>query len=319
MEYQEFLCAVEKKINKGLKGGITAGVHAAVKNNGKIKKGIVIENPAVNISPTIYLEEHYERFKKGESLDAIVCDLIEFYENIKYKESWDTSRVECYEKVRDKIVFKIIHTKENEELLKEVPHIDILDLSVVFYVLLEVKKDGTATMLIYNKHLELWGIEMETLFPLACENAQRLLPAKLFMMRELMEEMLTCEWKEPRDMLGIPVNIRQGREAETEGENKDAGGGDVMFVLTNSIRSFGAACMLYPEIMDKVGNILEESFYILPSSIHELIIVPRSKGLDKTEMEEVVREVNSTQVKEEERLSGRVYFYDVTKRKLLVL
>lgn len=345
MDYQKFLCVVEKKMNQRLKGGIKASIHIAVKNNGKIKKGIMVENPKVNISPTIYLEEFYERFQKGESLECIIVDLLDFYEAVKYEESWDTSKVERYEVVQDKIVFKIIHTEENKELLKEIPHVDILDLSIVFYVLLERKKDGTATMLIRNEHLNIWGLDEKKLFPLACENAQRLLPARLFMMKEIVEEILNPEFEEPKNVLDFPELFRkeQGREKEKGEEitRKDSikmselesglreqekdkygeyeEGPDVMFVLTNSCRSFGAACLLYPDIMDIIGRLMGESFYILPSSIHELILVPYSKGLGKLEMEEMVKEVNETQVKDEDQLSEQVYFYDKKEKKLFVL
>lgn len=321
MDYQRFLCVVEKKMNQRLKGGITASIHIAVKNNGKIKKGIMVENPKVNISPTIYLEEFYERFQKGESLESIICDLIDFYEAVKYEESWDTSKVECYEAVQDKIVFKIIHTEENRNLLKEIPHIDILDLSVVFYVLLEVKKDGTATMMIRNEHLEIWGMKEEELFPLACKNAQKILPVRLFMMKEIVEEILNPESEEPQNVLDLPELFKRGRiqkEENIEGSSEETAA-DVMFVLTNSCRSYGAACLLYPDIMDVIGTIMGESFYILPSSIHELILVPQSKGLGKPEMEELVKEVNETQVKDEDQLSEHIYIYDRKIKKLFIL
>lgn len=344
MDYQEFLCVVEKKMNQRLKGGITASIHIAVKNNGRIKKGIMIENPKVNISPTIYLEEFYGRFQKGESMEHIVCDLIDFYEAVKYEESWDTSKVERYEAIQDKIVYKIIHTEENKELLREIPHIDMLDLSVVFYILLEVKKDGTATMLIRKEHLEIWGVEEEELFPLACKNAQRILPARLFMMKEIVEEILNPEFKEPQNVLDLPELFQRGRireeknirglseettemteiggreqEGKVKGREEEEDMPDVMFVLTNSCRSYGAACLLYPDIMEVIGTMMGENFYILPSSIHELILVPQSKGLSKPEMEELVKEVNETQVKDEDQLSEHVYYYDKEIKKLFIL
>ena len=91
-EYQEFLYEVEKKMNQKLKGGITASVHIAVKNNGRIKKGILIEDPAVNISPTIYLEEFYEQFQQGEPFESILLEVMRFYEAVKYEEPWDTGK-----------------------------------------------------------------------------------------------------------------------------------------------------------------------------------------------------------------------------------
>lgn len=310
MEYQEFLCVVEKKMNQRLKGGITASIHIAVKNNGRIKKGIVIENPTVNISPTIYLEEFYERFRKGESMERILTELTEFYEEVKYDESWDTKRVESYEAVRDKIVFKLIHTEKNQELLKDIPHIEVMDLSIVFYVLLEIRQESTASMLIRNEHLEVWGLEEKSLFSLACENAERLLPARLFMMLEIMEESLDPKMTTPRNLLDIP-------KGEVCGEN--GGKWDIMFVLTNSIRSFGAGSLFYPGVMEAAGKIIQEDYYILPSSIHELILVPKSQGLEKKEMEAMVRDANNTVVAAEEQLSDHYYFYDREQKKLMMM
>lgn len=305
MEYQEFLYAVEKKMNQELKGGITASIHIAVKNNGRVKKGILIENPAVNISPTIYLEEFYEQFQQGESMERIVQGVMSFYESVKYEESWDTKKVECYEEVRDKIVFKLIHTKKNQELLSEVPCVEVLDLSIVFYVLLEVKKNGTAVMLIRNEHLEKWGIESEALFPLACDNAKRLLAANLLTMRETVGEILDVDCDSPRNLLA--VSAEKGEHAK-----------DVMYILTNSIRSLGAACIMYPGVLETAGKVLKENYYILPSSVHEVILIPESQSGNPKEMTAMVREVNETQVEEEEQLSDHVYYYERKKKQLIM-
>ena len=69
MTYQEFVCAIETKMNQKLEGGVKAAQYTAIKNNGKVKKGLLIETPGVNISPTIYLEEFYQRFTDGESME----------------------------------------------------------------------------------------------------------------------------------------------------------------------------------------------------------------------------------------------------------
>ncbi len=312
MEYQEFLYEVEKKMNQKLKGGITASVHIAVKNNGRIKKGILIEDPAVNISPTIYLEEFYEQFQQGEPFESILLEVMRFYEAVKYEEPWDTGEIESYEAVRDKIIFKMIHTKRNHTLLSEVPHIEVLDLSLVFYVLLEVKKNGTAAMLIRNEHLELWGITGEGLFSLARENAGKLLPARIYTMREMVEEVMDSDPEALHDLLSVVSD-------ESERMEKERKKRDVMYVLTNSIRSFGAACLMYPGMLEAAANVLKENYYILPSSVHEVILVPESKGTAPEEMAEIVREINATQVEEEEQLSDHVYFYERRKKKLMTL
>ena len=83
-----------------------------------------------------------------------------------------------------------------------------------------------------------------------------------------------------------------------------------MYVLTNSLRNLGASCILYPHVLDMAGEIIGEDFYVLPSSIHEVILVPESNAMEQMEMDEMVTEINATQVAEEEILSNHAYFYE---------
>ncbi|MCI9441363.1 MAG: hypothetical protein HFH15_09080 [Ruminococcus sp.] len=300
MEYQEFICAIEKKMNRKLEGGVTASLYTAVKNNGKVKKGMLVEAPGVNISPTIYLEEFYERFSKGESMDEIVEDILKFYHTIRCDKSWNTSRIEHYDSIRDKIVFKLINTEKNQELLKSIPHMELLDLSIVFYALLDINQQGTATMTVGSQHLQSWDVTKEELFSMACENAKRLLPAQLFTMQQAVDEILHCASGERKNLL--------------EGIQKPDG--DFMYVLSNPIRSLGAACIAYPEVLDMAGRILGDDYYVLPSSVHEVVLVPESKGMAPDEMDAMVAEINETHVEEEELLSNHAYIYERKARRL---
>lgn len=301
MEYQEFVCAVEKRMNMKLKGGVKASFYTSVKNNGKERNGIMVVSPEVNISPTIYLEEFYERFQRGETLDKIVQDILSFYEVVKCETSWDISEFEQYEEIRNKVVFKLVHTGQNQKFLKNVPYIEMLDLSIVFYVLWEMNRGGAATMLVTNEHLHYWNVDKQDLYQAACENVKRLLPAQLFTMRQTVEEIL-------RPLSVKPENLLDGQEDEPA---------DFMYVLSNPFRTFGAACMVYPEMLTMAGDILGENFYILPSSIHEVILVPESKSPEQKELDEMVAEINETQVAEEEILSNHAYFYDRKGKRLM--
>lgn len=301
MEYQEFLCVIEKKMNQELKGGAAASLHTAVKNNGKVKQGVMIKTPGINISPTIYLEEFYQRFQKGETISEILNDLLTFYESVKCEKSWDTNAVERYEEVRDKIVFKVIHTKKNEELLETTPHIRLLDLSIVFYVLLEAKEEAVSSILIGREHLAVWKIKEAELFPLACENLKTLLPAQMLSMQSVIRELFYSGEK-------TAENLLNGSEILTQ---------DFMYVITNPIRCFGAACIAYPGLLDKIAGLLKESYYILPSSIHEVILVPESRGILQNELNKMIVDVNTVQVKEEERLGDHAYFYNKDTKQLV--
>ncbi len=297
MEYQEFLSVIERKMNVKLSGGMHVSLHEAVKNNGEVKKGILVESPGINISPAFYLEEVYQRYQSGDTVDQIVDELLNCYQQVRCRKCMDTSKLETIEGVRDQIVFKLIHSEKNRELLKEIPHREILDLSLVFYLIVDMEEKSTATILIRKEHLELWGVDEEKLFAYACENVQRLIPAQLFFMQEIIEESIGKERKKPTNLFQHPENKKQ----------------EYMYVLTNSLRSLGAAVLFYPGVQRKIAQIVRGSYYVIPSSIHEVIVIPVTGSFTQKELDNMVFEINQSVVEPEEVLSDHVYVYDAEK------
>ena len=298
MNYREFTGAVEDQMNRRLEGGVRASLYTAVKNNGKERTGVLIETPGINISPTIYLEEYFENYQKGRDLREVVDEILEFYNSIKQEGSWDCERLRSYDGVKDRIVFKLVNTAKNRKFLNTVPHRSFLDLSIVFYVLLEVTGDGTAAMAVSDSHAEQWKVTTDTLWTDAVRNVRKLLPAEFVTMNHALKEML-------REKGGNTENSKENRNLLL-GEPSDR---DAMYILSNSLRSYGAACIVYPHILEMIGEILQRDYYILPSSVHEVVIVPYSLGLDSRELDDMVREINVSQVAEEEVLSSHAYLY----------
>lgn len=293
MNYQQFVSAVEMQIKQSVKEGVEACIHTTVKNNGRKRIGITVMEKGVNISPTIYLEEYYEQFKKNKSLDSIVRNILDLYSEVRLGHSWEVEGIQNYERAKKKIVFKLINAEENECILREMPHILYLDLAIVFCVLVDVNSAGTATILVTKEIEKMWGTDCEELYRAAKENTKRLLPPEFQTMRTIIEEMIG------------------GNMGEDSGE-------DCMYVLSNDIRSFGAACILYEDVLEKIGDELQENFYVLPSSIHEVIIIPESKSPNRIELEEMIEEINDTQVEQEEILSDKAYYFSRKENRLIL-
>lgn len=298
MDYRAFAGAVEKQMNEKMTGGVRAGLYTTTKNNGKERTGVLIETPGVNISPTIYLEEYYQNYRQGESLEKIVDDILRFYNEIRQEKSWDYEEILSYEGVKDRIVFKLINTIKNRQFLNTVPHIPFLDLSAVFYVLIEVTDEGTAAMTVNTNHVKQWGIQSDILWEDAVRNSRRLLPAEFFTMNYALREMLK---KSSGDGKEETENLLDGDNSIRDG----------MYVLSNKLRNYGAACIAYPHVLEMIGGILKTDYYVLPSSIHEVVIVPCGTAVSAPELDEMVRNINETQVAEEEVLSDHVYLYDI--------
>lgn len=296
MNYQQFIEEVERRVKEKIKGNetMTVYIHTAVKNNGKERKGITVSEKGIHISPTIYLEEYFQQFQEGKPIEEIVEKILQLYEEIKCSHPCEESLLQNYEELKGKFACKLIHRGKNEKLLNDIPYVPWMDLAIVVFVLLEVSPYGTATVLVRKEHLEIWGLTEAQLFDEAKKNTPILLPYQFCPMRKLLREI-------------CPYAVDEGEEEE-----------ESLYVLSNKLRSFGAASMLYDGILEKVGQKLGENYYILPSSIHEVIVVPESKSPVKQDLEEMVREINETQVEEEEVLSDRVYYFSRKENRLFL-
>lgn len=296
MNYQQFIEEVERRVKEKIKGNetMTVYIHTAVKNNGKERKGITVSEKGIHISPTIYLEEYFQQFQEGKPIEKIVEKILQLYEEVKCSHPWEESLLQNYEELKGKFACKLIHRGKNEKLLNDIPYVPWMDLAIVVFVLLEVSPYGTATVLVRKEHLEIWGLTEAQLFDEAKKNTPILLPYQFCPMRKLLQEI-------------CPYAVDEGEEEE-----------ESLYVLSNKLRSFGAASMLYDGILEKVGQKLGENYYILPSSIHEVIVVPESKSPVKQDLEEMVREINETQVEEEEVLSDRVYYFSRKENRLFL-
>lgn len=296
MNYQQFIEEVERRVKEKIKGNetITVYIHTAVKNNGKERKGITVSEKGIHISPTIYLEEYFQQFQEGKPIEKIVEKILQLYEEVKCSHPCEESLLQNYEELKGKFACKLIHRGKNEKLLNDIPYVPWMDLAIVVFVLLEVSPYGTATVLVRKEHLEIWGLTEAQLFDEAKKNTPILLPYQFCPMRKLLREI-------------CPYAVDEGEEEE-----------ESLYVLSNKLRSFGAASMLYEGILEKVGQKLGENYYILLSSIHEVIVVPESKSPVKQDLEEMVREINETQVEEEEVLSDRVYYFSRKENRLFL-
>ncbi len=291
MTYFQFIHAVETKVKKEVKEEKTVSIHTNVKNNGVKRSGIMISEKGVNISPTIYLEEYFQQFRRGYPLEQIAEDIVGLYEKIRFQDSWEEGeKVKDYEFVKDKIIYRLIGREENQELLKEIPYKSYLDLAIIYYVLLEVDEYGMASMMVRTEHMEMWKVTEEDLYYRACKNTQELLPYEFAPMRTVIEELL-------------------GFEAEEDPTEK-------MYILSNEMRSYGAAALIYPDCLRKIAAEVGENFFVLPSSVHETIIVAESEAPNKEELCSLIEEINETQVEAEEVLSDRAYYYDRETGKL---
>ena len=190
MTYFQFVQAVEQQVKAGVKKDHEVHIHTARKNNGVWRKGVSISESGINVAPTIYLEEYYQQFQKGATVEKITEDILELYGELRFQKPWYPEELNVYQQVREKIVYRLIHRERNRELLEQVPYMPWQDLAIVFVVLLEAGDKGSASMMICRDQLARWGVTREEVYRQACENTWRLLPVDFRSMGAVMEDAL---------------------------------------------------------------------------------------------------------------------------------
>lgn len=289
MNYETFKTTTVSSLQKHFGSQAAVSLHSILKNNNIQLDGLTIYDSSVNISPTLYLNDYYDDYLAGTPFDDVLKDIIETYKKHLPKESMDFSFFTDYDKVKFQIIYKLINYEQNQFLLKDVPHFRFLDLAVVFCCFLPDTPNGAASILIHNSHLNFWNIQTEQLYGLAAANTPILLPYTIDSMEHTLRSLCPKLW--------------EGAHVSQTKENP------MMYVLSNSEKLYGASAILYPEVLSYFAGKLNSDLYILPSSIHEVLLLPIQPDTAPYELNCIIRDVNQSHVLKEEILSDHVYIF----------
>lgn len=304
MEMKNFAENVGMAVGSALGKDYKAEIKQVQKNNGICRTGLLVLAKGRNIAPTIYLERFFEAYKNGISVDRIVSIIVRTCREDSVKGNIDLDFFRDFGKLQERICYRLVGKKGNEILLEGIPHMEYLDLAICFFYAYYSDEMGEGSILIHNSHMEMWHVCTEDLFRLAQVNTPRLFPWKCGTLWEMLYE-----------------NIQEGQE-EGGGENalQASVPDDIpMKVLTNSRRNYGASAVLYPGVLEEEAEKMGGDFYILPSSVHETILLPYDRMLSAGFMKEMIFDINRTQVEPEEVLSDSLYYYDAEMKEIRLL
>ncbi len=308
LSYQEFQEHVAEEIKNHLPQGYEdaeVNINTVTKNNGKKLQALVVRPEGKVVTPSVYLEGFYKKYEDGADIDEVMDNIAKVTDEHMDgpEEAADIAKnYQNFDFVKDRVIMTVVNTQKNQEMLKTTPHVEHEDLSFIYKVFLkENDEDGMATITVRDDHMKYWGVTADELHQYALKNSQEILPVKLQTMNEIMRDMLSKD--------GMPEEMITAMIEDMPPENQ-------MYVITNSKSINGAASIFYSDVMaelsDKLGGV---NLYILPSSIHEVIAVSEELGTPEM-LSEMVREVNGTQVSEDEQLSDHVYRYDAKAKEI---
>lgn len=259
--------------------------------------GVVITPEGSNIGVTLNVDALFEAYENGATMEDVVAHAADMAINgFENQPEVDVTALTDYEQMKEKLVMEVVSTETNKDLLAKVPHKEVEDMSVVYRFELGSDDNGRATVLATNEMIAMMGITAEQLHADAVENAPKLKPAQITGMSEVMVEMMGVTVDELA-LIGMPAP-----------ENEQ------MYVATVPDKIHGAGVLAYQDFMDQAAERVGGDFFILPSSIHEIIVVPDNGEMNLKDLEDMVKEVNATQVSLADKLTDSVYHYDAQNK-----
>ncbi len=299
MEYIQFLTEVQERVETYFAGKVKGEVCTSVKNNGVSVTGLMLKGEEERVAPNFYLDRQFVEWMRGLcTLEEVSEKLCHAYKEEVKRNSHLISKIQfSWEEFRRGVFLRLVNREKNKQLLETIPHQEFLDLAVVYYYSVPISGDVMGTLVITKEHLELLDITEEELHQAAKSNCERFQPVRVRCMEDLLYD------------LGrkIGVEVQEARVCHP-----------FLFVMTNTKGMFGASALMFEEEMECFAKRLGTSFYVLPSSVHEVILVPESKEFNLEYFKSMVKEINATQVEATEVLSDNIYFYDKETKLLSV-
>lgn len=290
-EYVRFLEDIRERVEARYEGKVKGKICTSVRNNNVLLTGLLLKGEGEQVAPNFFLDQQFVEWMRGRStLEEITTGVCKAYEREVNTNSHLVSEIKFeWEEFRRNVFLRLINREQNRELLKNIPYREFLDLAVVCYYSVPISEGVQGTLIVTKEHLELLHITEEELHQAAKSNCERFQPAKIRCMEEVVLE------------LGrrLGVDVRQTICLHP-----------CMYVLTNAKGMFGAVSLVFEEELENFSKRINNSFYVLPSSIHEVILVPDYGEFSVDYFSGMVREVNETQVEETEVLSDSIYYYD---------
>lgn len=278
MDFQEFCNELKSSLEKRMMKEVR--VFERKMNNSVVTHGFYVVDPDMSISSVLYFENWYKRFQGGYDMETIVNDIIKIIEEDRV--TTDNSIVDKltnFEIVKNNIIYCLVNYEKNKERLKGYIYERFLDLAKVYYVNMTLTDKSMGKVMIRKEMLRIWGVNENIVKQCGDENTPRLYPVQCM-----------CLQQNPLE------------------DETDEGKSLKMILVTNITMREGARVMAYPDMMKKLAEKEQSDLFIIPSSVHEVLVVPYSEG-EEENLLSMIKDVNSSCIGREEVLSDSLYIY----------
>lgn len=302
---EEFKERIKKALQEVLGDSYEIAETEVTKLNDSKHPTLVVREKESLVGATVYLDNYYKE-ESDEPIISIanrIVDTINRSEKPKIDSDF-TEKMTNFDSVKDKIIFKLVSKDMNKEYLKDKVYVDYIDLAIIFCVLINNSHSSHATAVVSKRLFDKWNVDKEELYDIAKENTIRLFPPEIKSLDSIIKKYISANNAEELDDYYLPETVNN------------------LYVLTNKEKLNGATIILYENLLSEFAKeIGVKELIILPSSIHETLILPciHEEMIDNRFYRQLVKEVNDTEVSREEILSYSVYKYSSKDNRVSIL
>lgn len=232
--------------------------------------------------PAINIEKYYEEYQTGKTVDEVLHEMAGVV--VENRRMVDVDVMKDYEKASKRLFIRVSSVIRNLAFLKRVPHRIVDDLVLTYHVAIDLSPEEFGSGVITYDVMQMYGVTEEQLY----YDAMRSCPDVLGASVQSLDEVL-FHGPAPFDDCGAAREIR---------------------IVTGSKAKFGAAILFCPDMMRDIAQEMQSSYFVIPSSIHEVMLIPTDDPSDYERLEGIVHSVNASCVKWRDLLSDHVYYYD---------
>ena len=301
MDIKEFIKTIKEELPDFLPDDvyedITIDDVEVAKMNDQKLHGLTFRPKGSDAAPTLYIDDLYERHQNGEDLGFLLIDLANRYEEARHAPVPPDIDI-SWEKVMDNLSFRLLEKRRNTDFLANMPYADVGNgLALIVDINMPGDRNGDWRIAVNHGVMEALGVDKETLFFKAMDDV-------LVNDPPVLSDMTQALFSPEKDNL---------LDRTDPIDPSDLGG---MYVLTTESGNLGASALFYPDVQEKAAELMGSGYYVLPSSVHECILVPDTAGHNEKDLCAMVKEANRTVVEQKDVLSDTVYHFDKDSRQL---
>lgn len=260
-------------------------------NVGKLHALIILKD-GINISQNFYIEELYKDYQSGRmTIREMAIEITsKCYNSTGLLKKLKNAGIYTSDRkwAEERLFLQLINSSRNKSLLEKSVHMDFGGLSLVLYILAADNRTGICKVRVTKKMCQAFSWNEKEIMDYALGNTARLFPYCICTLQEVLQ----------KELNGTDIEIKEMSLI-----------GNRIMVLTNERYVNGAAAIFYPGVLKEISEKHSTSLFLMPSSIHEFIILEDNGIYDPVELENMVKEVNKSSVLPEELLSDSVYYY----------